>query len=430
METILIVEDQEANREFLAALLQYRGCRVLTAGNGEDALAVAREARPDLVIADVLMPRMVGYEFVRQLRKDPVIGSMKVIFYTASYVEEESRVLAQACGVSRVVTKPCEPEEILRVIDEMLGTNAPSPAPVVEGAFKDRHLRLVTDKLSEKVNELERLNAELEERVAARTVELAEANAQLVELNRMKDHFLAIVSHDLRTPLSGILLAAETVSGHGATMDEKKRNRLLEQIANCAREQIAFVEDLLALARSERSGGKPAFNPVRISDVARHSATSLGFSARAKGIELTVAGDPKEPKVDGDRLRLLQLFNNLIANAIKFTPEGGRISIEVEPGEGAVIARIRDTGVGIPSEHLPAFRDGLDAPQREGTAGEKGTGFGLSIVKDVMALHGGSVSVQSEPGQGTIFTLRFPTVAAEADTSDQGDSRPARSVNV
>jgi CheY-like chemotaxis protein len=98
METILIVEDQEANREFLAALLQYRGCRVLTAGNGEDALAVAREARPDLVIADVLMPRMDGYEFVRQLRKDPVIGSMKVIFYTASYVEEESRVLAQACG--------------------------------------------------------------------------------------------------------------------------------------------------------------------------------------------------------------------------------------------------------------------------------------------------------------------------------------------
>jgi CheY-like chemotaxis protein len=110
MATILVVDDAPTNREFLVTLLGYRGHRLLEAADGAEALALVRAERPDLVIADILMPTMDGYEFVRQLRADPVIAQILVIFYTAYYHEQEAKALAQACGVAHILTKPSEPE--------------------------------------------------------------------------------------------------------------------------------------------------------------------------------------------------------------------------------------------------------------------------------------------------------------------------------
>src|SRR5579871_2869147 len=117
MATILIVDDHPANRDFLVTLLGYSGHRLLEAADGVEGLGVTRAQRPDLVIADVLMPTMDGYEFVRQMRADPAIAHTRVIFYTAHYHEPEARKLASACGVSDVLTKPCEPEIVLRTVE-------------------------------------------------------------------------------------------------------------------------------------------------------------------------------------------------------------------------------------------------------------------------------------------------------------------------
>src|SRR5258706_1041456 len=161
MATILVVDDHATNRELIVALVNHKGPRPLEAADGAEALAIARSARPDLIISDILMPTMDGYEFVRRLRADPAIAGTEVIFYTAHYHEREARNLARACGVTRVLTKPSEPEEILRTIDEALAGAPRVAATGVEGEFDREHLRLMTDKLSEKVAELRSANFRL-----------------------------------------------------------------------------------------------------------------------------------------------------------------------------------------------------------------------------------------------------------------------------
>lgn len=155
MPTILIVDDHADNREYLVTLLGYRGHRPLEAEDGLEALAVVRAERPDLVIADVLMPTMDGYEFVQQMRAEPEIADTRVIFYTATYQEREARVLAERCGVLRVLTKPTEPETILSTIDDVLGEAArPLFVSDAEG-FTRQHARLLTDKLTQVVGDLD-----------------------------------------------------------------------------------------------------------------------------------------------------------------------------------------------------------------------------------------------------------------------------------
>ncbi len=159
--TILIVDDKLVNRQYLTTLLAYHGYRLLEAVDGVEALAIVHAARPDLVITDVLMPRMDGYEFVRQLREDAGVGQTPVIFYTAEFHEEKSRRLAQACGVTHVLTKPAEPEVILRAVHSALGHQTATLQQASAEVFDQEHLRLLTDRLAHKVSELENVNLQL-----------------------------------------------------------------------------------------------------------------------------------------------------------------------------------------------------------------------------------------------------------------------------
>jgi len=164
MATILVVDDLSANREVLVALLRYKGHRLLEAEDGNQGLAVVQAEHPDLVITDVLMPVMDGYEFVRQLRLDPATRATRVVFYTAHYGEREARALALSSGVSDVLRKPVEPEEVLKVVDRVLSGDVKEPsrdAPPLPTEFDREHLRLLTDKLSDKARDLRTANARL-----------------------------------------------------------------------------------------------------------------------------------------------------------------------------------------------------------------------------------------------------------------------------
>ena len=160
MATILVVDDRPPNREILVALLGCKGHRILEAGDGREALALVRERRPDLVICDVLMPIIDGYEFVRQLRTEPDIAATRVVFHSAHYHAREAHTLARAAGVSHVLTKPVEPEELFAVVDGLLAT-PPAKVPPLSGDYRGKHLQLVSDKLSETVNDLQIANERL-----------------------------------------------------------------------------------------------------------------------------------------------------------------------------------------------------------------------------------------------------------------------------
>ena len=161
MATILIVDDVAANRDLLVMILQHQGHRLLEAGDGRAGLAAALADRPDMVITDVLMPVMDGYELVRQLRLDPATRGIPVVFYTAHYGEGDARALARAGGVSDVLAKPVEIDQVLSIVARVLGGGVTAEAAPLSTDFDREHLRLVTDKLSEKAGDLRSANARL-----------------------------------------------------------------------------------------------------------------------------------------------------------------------------------------------------------------------------------------------------------------------------
>ena len=156
MATILVIDDHPDNRGVMAAVLAPFGHRVIEAGDGADGLALAHAEHPDLVIADILMPTMDGYEFVRRLRAEPPIATTPVVFYTAYFHSREAHALARQCGVEHIITKPCEPEAVLRIVEAMLagGATAASSPPKADRAFDASHVRLVSDRLSRTADDL------------------------------------------------------------------------------------------------------------------------------------------------------------------------------------------------------------------------------------------------------------------------------------
>ncbi len=154
MATILVADDRAINRSLLVTLLNYEGHRIIEASDGVEGLRLAREERPDLVITDILMPKVDGYEFIRQLRLDSRISSTPVIFSSAHYLGDESQALAEDCGVFAVLPKPCEPERILRTVREALGIMPVEPGQLQSEEFNNKHVKLLTNKLSEKTSDL------------------------------------------------------------------------------------------------------------------------------------------------------------------------------------------------------------------------------------------------------------------------------------
>jgi signal transduction histidine kinase len=408
MATILIVDDRPTNREFLVTLLGYVGHRMLEAGGALEGLEQVRATRPDLVIADILMPEIDGFEFVRRLRAEPDIAQTRVVFYTATYLAPEARKLAAACGVTHILVKPAEPQLIIETVQAALGAASPDVAPTPAEEFDREHRRLLLDKLAEKVNELEAINTELEQRVAARTAELAGANARLEELNRLKDEVLAIASHDLRSPLSAILLMTDMLLEEGDEIPDAQCRHFVENINAATRHLIAMVSDLLDLTKIEFGQLQIERSGLRASDLVRRAIEALSFNARAKSIDVRLIVAPDEPLLLADRLKLSQVVHNLLSNAIKFTPQGGWVAVTIQPEPEGLRLSVADSGLGMTPEDLQRVFDKFKRAHLQGTAGETGSGLGLAIVRQLVQLHGGSIDVASEVGRGSTFTVHLP----------------------
>ncbi|HEU5097578.1 MAG TPA: hybrid sensor histidine kinase/response regulator [Roseiflexaceae bacterium] len=416
MATILVVDDRAINREFLITLLGYAGHDVLEAPDADQALRLIRAHHPDLVIADVLMPSIDGFEFVRLLRGEPDIAQTRVMFYTATYMEGEARELADACGVRHVLTKPAEPQLILDTVQLALDTPAAVSPPPSDAEFDQEHGRLLLNKLAQKVDELETLSADLEQRVRERTAELDALNEHLRGLNALKDEFLAITSHDLRSPLGAIINMAELLL-EDSELPEETRRRLIENIYELAKRQIELVSRLLDLARLESGKVELEMIELRASEVARQSIKVLSFSAQAKDISIDLVVEPGEPQMLADWMKLSQILNNLLSNAIKFTQPGGRVVVTVAPEPDGVRLSVLDSGLGIPVEALPHVFEKFRQVHTQGTANERGSGLGLAIVRQLVELHGGSIEVTSTWQQGSTFIVHLPANSLASSVS-------------
>lgn len=263
--------------------------------------------------------------------------------------------------------------------------------------------------------ELRQVNAALDSKVD----ELAQANMRLFELNNLKNDFLATMTHELRTPLNSILGFSDVLAG--AENLNEKQQRYLGNIQSSGKNLLALINDILDIAKIE--AGKMDLHIIEcsIGDLIEGMAGMMRPLAEKRNIELTCEIDPELPLLVQDAGKIQQILYNLLSNAVKFTPEGGRVQLTARrAGENLLSLDVEDTGVGIPMEDqetiFEKFRQGNTVKggrQSPLTREYAGTGLGLSIVKELSKLLGGEVSLQSELGKGSRFTVTLPLVLRE-----------------
>ena len=234
--------------------------------------------------------------------------------------------------------------------------------------------------------------------------ERALATTRLHEANRRKDEMIAVVSHDLCSPLTGLRMVIDILR----EKPQQPPKELLELMDESMRRMVSMVRGLLDVAKLHSDQLQLECEDVRVSDVVRHSIEPLKINADAKDITLKLDVTPEEPVLCADHLRLSQIFNNLLSNAVKFTAPGGTVAVIVDLAGDGVRVQVKNTGLGIPKGDLPHIFDKYYQASTKASVGEGGTGLGLAIVRELVLLHGGQVDVTSEVNRGTIFTVYLP----------------------
>jgi len=239
-------------------------------------------------------------------------------------------------------------------------------------------------------------------------VTVLEDMTYLLELDRMKGNFIAMVSHELRSPIAAIGQNINLILGGLAGETTEKQRHLLTRAKERSKGLLDLVANLLEISKIEAGMAVQCKEPLQVEEVARRVVELMAGETRAKRISLTARFDSSLPPILGDKDNLEGVFINVVSNAIKYTPEGGTVAIEVCPDGDYVKTVVKDTGIGISPEDLPRIFDKFARVRSEKTRGIVGTGLGLSIVKSIVEAHLGSISVESEEGKGSIFTVLLP----------------------
>lgn len=357
-ETILIVDDQEANLRVLAPLLTALGYDVIPATSGEQALERLRAKVPDLVLLDVLMPGTDGLEVCRQMRADPRLAELPVIFVSAA---DDTNMVVSALEAGGVdyVTKPFQKAELVSRVRTHLA--------------------------------------------------LKQARDQARQLAEDKDELLGILAHDLKNHIAGINLQAELLAEDAVNMPAIRKP--VDGILAASSRLLSFVREFLSNQHAERLPLKP--QPMDIRGPVRDAVERHRPAAAAKNITLSVAEMPEELRVHADFEALAQVLDNLLSNAIKFSPPGKAVTVAAQAGpvEFTTVS-VADQGPGFTEEDRERMFRRYGRLSARPTGGEVSTGLGLSIIQRLMNGMHGRVTVESAPGAGAEFRIMLPTVHA------------------
>jgi signal transduction histidine kinase len=369
---ILIVDDDPVLRLLMRDALGDGGFEVVEAEDGIAACELAGELKPVLIIADVVMPRMDGFELCRTLRLKPQTEHVPILMATG-LDDHRSIVGAYAAGATDFISKPLNWLVLNHRIRFMLRAAS---------AFED--LRRNQDRL-----------------IAAR--DAAEA------ADKAKSEFLANMSHELRTPLNAII-------GFSGIMRDSLLGPISGQYAEYAQiigdsgsHLLAIINDILDIARAETQGLELAEAQVDIARAVDFSAKLVRELAQRADVACSYEVDGAVPQFWGDEKKLRQILINLLSNAIKFTPTGGAVRLRMyrRPGSGLVL-EVADTGIGIPADKMSVALAPFGQVDSSLSRKYEGAGLGLPLTKRLIELHGGTMEIASEPGKGTTITAHFP----------------------
>jgi signal transduction histidine kinase len=365
--TLLVVDDTEDNLDLLEFALKRKPIRMLRASSGRQCLTIAQEQNPDVILLDIQMPEMDGFETLMHLRANPMTAKIPVIFLTAQRKDASSIEQGLELGADEYLTKPIDTEELL-----------------------------VRSKMLVRVKRAE------------------------AELERTKADFMAMLVHDLRSPLNGIKSVIDffrELRDQGKTYSAEQLG-LLDTAGDSAKRMLELINDILDLSKFEAGNMALDKQKIALSIILDTVSRETGLQFKQKGISIIKEYGANIPDVMVDAEKVGQVVMNLLSNALKFTKGGGSVTLSTslekttppatpEP-KTMVRVSVTDTGVGISAEEIPQLFERYKQVSTAKRTKQKGTGLGLSICKLIIQSHGGIMGVESEVGKHTSFYFTLP----------------------
>jgi len=440
---ILLVDDQPARLLTYQSVLSELGQNLVSAGSGVQALERLMQDEFAVVLMDVSMPDMDGFEAARLIHDHPRFERTPIIFVTGVHVTELDRLRGYKVGAVDYVSIPVVPEILrskvavlvelyckrreLRELNRNLAraNEQLAQANATLQAEKNRELEALNTTLQHANRELAHANEELERANLSLHKEVAErarAEQALQEADRNKDEFLAMLAHELRNPLAPILNAVQL-------MRMKPAEQQLTWAQDLIRRQLAdltrLVDDLLDVSRITRGKITLAREPIQLATLIQRAVETVQPLIQERRHALAVEVAPEALQVSVDPMRLTQAISNVLGNAAKYTEPGGHIRLTCRERDGSAELAMHDDGNGIPPELLPRIFDLFTQLDRRAGHASSGLGIGLALVRRLVEMHGGSVSAQSAgEGLGSEFVICLPLLAAGsvpvADSQDAG----------
>ncbi len=438
---ILIVEDSITQAMQLQNILDVNGYDAAIAANGREALQSIDACKPSIVISDIMMPEMDGYELCRQIKSSAAYKDISLILLT-SLSQPQAVIWALQCGADKFITKPYDEKQLFSTIEHLEGnTIQQSPQDIQESisiTYRGESYQIASNRLQilnlllstyetamaknndliEVQEDLKKLNTELEERIRRRTetlcAEVAERKAAQAALQAKNEELNSVtqqlwqaaklatmgelassIAHELNNPLATVSLRIESLTAQ--TSQDDPRRRGLEIIGQEVERMGKLVTNLLQFSRRSQK----EISTVDIHEEIENTVELVHYHLRKNDIRVIREFEPKLPGILADRQQLRQLFLNLFTNASDAMPKGGTLTIRVglRPEENGFSIEITDTGIGIPPEILPKVMEPFYTTKPEG----KGTGLGLAICRRIVQEHRGTFDIASEgvPGRGT-----------------------------
>jgi two-component system sensor histidine kinase/response regulator len=354
---ILIVDDNPANLLLLGQILKDNGYKVRPVPSGSMALQVAEKAKPDLILLDIMMPEMDGFEVCSRLKKNEDLKDVPIIFISALNNTNDI-VKAFESGGADYINKPFQAEEVI--------------------ARVTTHLKIY------------------------------QQWKELQEINATKDKFFSIIAHDLRGPLSGFMSLTEMMADESLSLTSDEKKELTMDLSHSARNILNLLENLLEWSQMKR--GYTTFNPQKIDlkETVNDCLKVIADVSLKKNIGLTIE-IPDGFEIIADINMLQTIIRNLVSNAVKFTPRSGGVAISAVSNEiNSATIKVKDSGIGMSNQMVDnLFRIDINT-RRPGTEGELSSGLGLLLCKEFVGIHGGAIWVESEEGKGTSFLFTLP----------------------